>query len=165
MKKKIDHAIDSIPYVVLASVIIGGVIAVLWIWSIEFDSCAPAPLKEEQKAGVDELLDIVKWILTLSVGFVALLGSLALGLKDGPKFSAGAWTLLLSAMICFAFAAYLALMWRMALIEEFFNGCPAAITGHKLQARFDATTNFFFAGLGILAAVICFLLVERRWRD
>src|SRR5215471_10941793 len=101
--------------IVLLAVIVAGLLTVWWTSNIKFESCAVEQLTDARKAAVAELTDTVKWSLTLSVGLVGLFGSLILGLKEGPKLTQTAWTLLLAVVCCFSFAAYFALVWRTAL--------------------------------------------------
>jgi hypothetical protein len=161
------HRIANLEWVargVLGCVVVACVAALVWTWSLGFASCPVEDLTGPQKAAVAELTDIVKWTLSLSVGIIALFGSLAFGLKEGPKFTSTAWLLLVAAMCCFAFAAYFALMWRVGVAEAFFNGCPALITSKMLIVRFNMVAYLFLAGLGILAATLCLVTFERNRR-
>ena len=156
--------LEAIAWGVLACVLATGLGALVWTWSINFGGCPVEQLTEEKKAAVNELIDIVKWTLTLSVGLIGLFGSLALGLKEGPKLTPAAWLLLIAAMCCFAFSAYFALMWRTGVAEAFFNGCPGLIASSMLKARFDVLTYLFLAGLLILTAILCLVILQRNWR-
>ena len=147
--------------IVLLGVVGAGVFTILWTAGIKFEGCAVEELNEARKAAVAELVDIVKWSLTLSAGFVGLFGSLILGLKEGPKLTPAAWTLLFTVVCCFSFAAYFALVWRTGLAEALFNGCTDQIATGILQFTFDALTYFFAAGLIILATILALVARQR----
>ena len=142
----------------LAGTIIIGIAALLWTWTVTFEGCAIQVFSDSQKAGIGEFSDITKWVLSLSVGFIGLIGSLILGLKSGPKLEPAAWTFLVAAMICFAWSAYFSLMWRAGAAEAFFIGCPELFAAKSLRLRFDALTYSFVAGLTALAVVLALTL-------
>jgi len=147
--------------IVLLGVIGAGFFCIAWTAGIKFQGCAIEELNEARKAGIAELTDTVKWSLTLSVGFIGLFGSLILGLKEGPKLTRAAWTLLLAVVSCFSFAAYFALVWRTGLAEALFNGCTDGVATGILRFAFDALTYFFAAGLVILAIILALVVRQR----
>jgi hypothetical protein len=151
------------PRVVLVGVIVAGFFSVWWTSNIEFKGCPVEELTEAQKAGIAEVTDTVKWSLALSVGLVGLFGSLMLGLKEGPRLTGAAWTLLLAVVCCFSFAAYFALVWRTGLAQALLNGCTAEVGNAKsiLRFAFDALTYSFSAGLCLLAIILALVVLDR----
>jgi hypothetical protein len=156
--------LDWIARSLLGGIVAAGVASLVWVLSFRFEGCSIEPFTETQKAGVTEYIDIAKWIMSISIGFIGLFGSMALGLKEGPKFTSAVWMILIAAICAFAFAAYLSLFWRAGVAEAFYLGCPRHISSPMIQARFAALTYVFLAGIGILATGVCVVILERIGR-
>ncbi|MGF6757496.1 hypothetical protein [Paraburkholderia sp. GAS42] len=139
-----------------------GIYGIFYAWPGEFPPCAVGHLDDPQKLAVAELTDIAKWGLGLSVGLVGLFGSILMGIKEGLKFTHGGRLLLLSAILCFSFSAYFALVWRKLLVQAFYANCITLITTPWMSRAFDVYTYFFVGGLAIVASMLALLVFSQK---
>ena len=152
---------NTITYILFGCILVIGIIALCWSWSVPFPACPIEQWTDAQKLFVQELTDVAKWSLGLSTGLIGLFASLALGLKEGPKFSSTAWMLLFPVMCCLALSSYFALMWRTGVAEAYLNSCPQLMMSGRVKVRFDLMTYFYLGGLALMAATLLSTMFER----
>jgi|SRR5580658_1167579 hypothetical protein len=156
------HPIEKISAGILGVAVLGGVLVLIWAWPGEFPGCATGDLKDAQKLAVDELSDIVKWGLGIAVSICGLYGSMLLRIKSSPGFTLVGNLLAAAIVICFAWSTYFALIWRQLLVEALYENCVTLISNPWLERPFDAFTDFFVAGLGLIALMAVLLMFASR---
>jgi hypothetical protein len=140
--------------VALLSILLIGIISIVYVGNIKFDSCAIEAFTDAHKEVIKQLNDIMKWILSLSAGLIGLFGSLALGLKEAPTLIPAAWKLLAAAILCFSFSVYFCLTWSIDAAQSLYIGCPELLASPMIQSRFSAAIYYLLAGLLCLATVV-----------
>jgi hypothetical protein len=156
------HRTEWTAALVLSTAVIGGIVVLAWAWPGEFPGCAVNNLKEAQRIAVDQLSDIVKWGLGISVSVCGLYGSLLLRIKSSPGFTLAGNFLAAAIVICFAWSAYFALIWRQLLVEALYQDCITLISNPWLARPFNAFTDFFVAGLGLIALMAVLLMFSPK---
>ena len=107
---------------------------------------------------VDQLIDIVKWGLGIAVSICGLYGSLLLRIKSSPGFTLTGNLLAAAIVVCFVFSAYFALIWRQLLVEVLYQDCVKLISHPWLTRPFNGFTDFFVAGLGLIALMAVLMI-------
>lgn len=144
--------------VILGVCVLAGVVVLICTWPGPFPGCNLVPMKEGQKAAIEQLSDIVKWGLGIAVSICGLYGSLLLRIKSSPGFTLAGNLLATAIIVCFAFSAYFALIWRQLLAEVLYQDCVKLISNPWLTGPFNAFTDFFVAGLGLIAVMAVLMI-------
>jgi len=153
---------EGIAACLLGSTVIIGIVVLIWAWPGEFPGCATNAMKNAQKEAVDQLGDIVKWGLGISVSVCGLYGSLLLRLRSSPGFTLTGNLFAAAIVVCFAWSAYFALIWRQLLVEILSQDCITLIFDPWLKRPFSAFTDFFVAGLALMALMAALLMFSPR---
>lgn len=154
MSNRVETIVKWLVWVLLAS----GAATIAYLSFQADPNCAiEAAVGDARKLALAEHTDIVKWGLGLSVTMVGLFGSFMLRLKESPNLTRTGHLLFFSAMSCFAFAAYFALLWRSRLGLALYMECSSLAAHPWMTNVYDAHHWFFVGGLAVLLATACLI--------
>ena len=151
---RVAKPMTLIATLILVIVVVTGAVAVYSSWSQSFQGCELLDPTESTKLALEQYSETIQQLLTLSTTLAALGAAVLLGFQKGLSLTKDRRILGLASTACFTLSAYFALLWKSGLGQILYIQCPKLLAGPAMQFSFDATANFFLAGLLLIGLVV-----------
>lgn len=147
---------------ILGFATLGSMVIGVYIWNMSEGTCPVSKEVDSQlQLAADLLNGVLELNLTIATALVGLGAAVLVGLQWNIRLTSFVFVLILLSIFALSQAILYAFLWKIAVANLLFNECLAGLDSDAVQTRYMAHFYAMIVGIGLLAAVVVRISIER----